>query len=912
MQLQLKYSQHTTLPVHAAFVPGERAADWFAQMDPWQTDLQTLSCYLLPHSIGNNQAAGLFVVFNGAAPAAQMIRYPYGKLAGKLFIPTNAVLYPVTGTDELKKLLLWDVKVFHPHIGLVGFEAKDKIELADFINLPLPQHQNWHFAYPGLNPLPGLQMLGLEPDENADMLDTLKEDVGSVPLSEIPDITTEGESPASKNIKKTTNAIAMVGLFFLLALAFIGKVIFTMLAAIFPISASPYRRPQKGFLQELEDWVNRKITDLQKQRDSELNRLMNLFDKDADEALKYAIPLNSPYLDRGVAPQSGKLSRRTPDFNLRGLGGGGRVDGWDLGEYRQLLYKKYEQSANDAIAAGNFKKAAYIYAHLLGNFHLAANVLQQGKLYREAAAIYKDHLDNKAMAAECLEKGGLLTEAIPLYIELDNPEKVGDLYSRLGQRDKALKYYNEKVSRLTAAKDYRQAAKITLDKIEQKDDALNLLMTGWQDTNNPEACLAEYFNLVHDPENNTLPQEVRRVYANHVPRLKKSAFLNVLADTSKKYNNSELEATTLNIAYEIISVQITQGEMSGLKLMNKFVPGDRLLVADANRFISSKRELPVINNKVTYPLNLRNDVKCIDIVIYHDQLLAIVEKFGDLHLERLNWLGKTHSEFLFRLKPGPEPWLMVDAGLSDMVMVVGNGVPAHINKQLTEYTYFERSLKLQSLNWLDERALACCFNGKGITMLYCYDEGLSISNFSMDGESKNTFTCKLKGEPIKMDMPSINPSAMFFNKDYSFYDCFYYCYGPLLLGIHEMGNTRLLNVESNVIKFDVTSYHTVLKIALLTEDGCVIVKLTAKGLKISSPFFAQNTLATDIKLLTDNKLVLAGGKQAQVYDISDDAPRLITTLATENAIERIIAIPKRHHCAFLEADNRISVYNIEE
>jgi hypothetical protein len=907
MQLQLKYSQHTTLPVHAAFVPGEQAADWFTQMNTWQTDLRTLSCYLLPHSIANNQASGLFVVFDGAVPAAQLIRYPYSKLAGKLFIPVNAVLSPVTGSDELKKLLLWDVQVFHPHIGLVGFEAKDKIELANFISLPQPQHQNWHFAHPGLNPLPGLQMIGLEPDENADLLDNLKEDVGSMQLSQIPDVTAEDESPSSKNIKKVTNAVAMVGLFFLLVLAFIGKIIFTVLAAIFPISANPYRKPKKGLLQELEDWVNRKITDLQKQRDSELNRLMNLFDKDADEALKYAIPLSSPYLNRGTAPQSGKLSRRTADFNLRGLGGGTSVDGWDLGQYRQLLYKKYEQSANDAIAAGNFKKAAYIYAHLLGNFHLAANVLQQGKLYREAAAIYTDHLNNKVMAAECLEKGGLLTEAIDFYIELDNPEKVGDLYSKLGHRDKALKYYDEKVNRLTAAKDYRQAAKITLDKIQQKDAALNLLITGWQDTNNPEACLAEYFTLVHDPENNALPQEVRRVYANHVPRLKRSAFLNVLADTSKKHRSSELESTTLNIAYEIISVQITQGEMSGLKLMNKFVPGDRLLAADANRFISSNRELPTVNNKAIY-LNIRNDNKCVDLVVYHDQIIAIGEKNGDLGLMRANWDGKVNYEYLFKIKPGAQPcWLLADAGLSDIVMVVGNGVPGHINKQLTEYTYFERALKLQSLNWLDERALACCFNGKGITVLYCYDEGLSISNFSFDGENKNTISCELNREPIKVDRTELIPSPMFCRRDR-----FFYCLGPLLLCMNMNGETELLNVESEIIKFDITDPHTALKIALLTKDGCLIVTPTLKELKVSCPLFAQDSTATDIKLLTDNKLIIADGRQALVYDISDDAPRLIATLAAENRIERIIAIPKRHHCAFLEADNRISIYNIEE
>ncbi|MDB5148068.1 MAG: cyclic nucleotide-binding protein, partial [Mucilaginibacter sp.] len=427
MQLQLKYNEHTNQKVSAAFLPGVSPADWFKEMQLWHINLQTVRCFIMPRSIAVNEGAGLFVIFHEKhAPAAQSIQYPYSMLAGKLFVPLKSTLYPVIGNDELKTLLLWELQVFHPFIGLVGFEKKDEIKLSSLIAIPQPKQNNWHMAHPGLIQPQGLRMIALEPEEFADVLDNIKEDVGRKPLDEIPDITAGERSKLQGNIKAILKGLTMIALFLLMVLGFIGKVLFFMLYTIFP-SAKPVGNSQrKGWLQQLENWVNRKIDDLNKQRDSELKRLMDMFDSDSDEALKYAIPLDSPYLNRGEAPKSGKLNRRNSlDFNLSRLGGGGRVDSWNIGDYHAKLRAKYQQSAREAVERGDFKRAAYIHAHLLGDFYSASSVLQQGKLYREAAALYKDHLKNNRMAAECLEKGGLLTEAIPLYIEMDYPEKVG-------------------------------------------------------------------------------------------------------------------------------------------------------------------------------------------------------------------------------------------------------------------------------------------------------------------------------------------------------------------------------------------------------------------------------------------------------------------------------------------------------
>ncbi|MFC0513871.1 hypothetical protein ACFFGT_06660 [Mucilaginibacter angelicae] len=909
MLLQLKYNGQGNREVNAAFLPGVSPAAWFREMQLWHINLQTVRCFIMPQSIAVNESAGLFVIFHEKhVPAAQFIQYPYSMLAGKLFIPLKSTLYPVIGNDELKVLLLWELQVFHPFIGLVGFEKKDEIKLSSLIAIPQSKQNNWHMAHPGLVQPQGLRMIALEPEEFADVLDNIKEDVGSKPLDEIPDITAGEGSELPGSIKAILKSLSMIALFLLMVLGFIGKVLFFMFYAIFP-SAKPVGNSQrKGWLQQLENWVNRKIADLDKQRDSELKRLMNMFDSDSDEALKYAIPLDSPYLNRGDGPKSGKLTRRNSlDFNLRRLGGGGRVDSWNVGDYHAKLRARYQQSAREAVDKGNFKKAAYIYAHLLGDFYSASTVLQQGKLYREAAALYKDHLKNNRMAAECLEKGGLLTEAIPLYIELDHTEKVGDLYMQLDQQENAFKYYDETLDRLKTGKHYQEAARLSMDKMNRKHQAQQLLLTGWEDTANPEACLKAYFEMSHEPEDDDLSHEVKKIYADHVPRLKRTSFLNVLADITQKYRGKQLEDTSLNIAYEIVHTQVENGEMSGLKLMNRFVPGDRLLTADANRFVSNNKQLPEISTKPTY-LDFKNNTKCIDLVVYHDQILAIGLKGNDLMLMRANWNGKATYEFLFKWQPNVA-FSLITGSISEYVILVGKEVPYLIDKKMESFTYFERGFFLKAFPGLPAGVIGSCISISGaLTFLYHENGFAKLGHFSVrdKGELKASHHCKLDGEDVKFGSGIATPLPMVFRKEH-----FYYCLDMSLLRFDAKGNMEVLQIGANIIKFSVTGYHTSLKIALLTDQGCMVIIPAINEMRVRGDFFAQDFAATDIKILTDNLLIITGGNQAQVYDLSAKQPQQISTISTEKNIERIIASPKRHHCAFLEADNRISIYNME-
>jgi tetratricopeptide (TPR) repeat protein len=903
MQLQLKYHDNTRHATYGAFVQGQKPLDWLREMDSWKVALQNVTCYLIPESIGVNKCAGLFVIFNPSQlPQPNTVRNPYTRMADKLYMPVNAVLYPVIEAGELKTLLLWDIQFFHPVIGLVGFEKKDEIMLDSFIHLPAPVVSNWSFAHPGIALPAAFQQIALEAeDERTDIIEQMKEDVGSKPLQEIPLVNAD-DSAFVRRSKAALNIFARIGLYFLLLFALTGKLLFGFLGAIFPVDRSN-QSSSGGLLQKMEGWINQKLQDIEKQRDTELKRLLKLFDKDTDEALQYAIPLASPYLNRGTAPQSGKLTRRSLQFNLRNLGGGGRVDGWDLGAYNYELQKRYEKAANDAVNNGNFKRAAYIYAHLLGNFFSAANVLQQGKFYREAAELYKDHLKNERMAAECLEKGGLLTDAIPLYIGMGHLEKVGDLYCQLGQEDKAEPYYMKVVREFKVAKDYQKAASVTLEKLNNKDEALSLLLTGWKDNNHPEACLTNYLELHYDPENRSLVQEVSKLFNTHVTRLKRTSFLNVLADINRRYPDEQLEEISRNIAYEIIHQQVDGGDTSALKLISGFVPGDRLLSADANRFIQNRIKLPPINSTATY-LKLRKDTQWFSLVTYHDQLLGIGIKNADFHFVRANWEGKVSYEYLF--KGEPPLWLLAEPSFSDMVLLIGSNMPLTIGRKLDAYSFFDRELFLRSIDWLPDVILRCCLNAdNGITALHFDIHGMMLSHFSLSGDLIVTHHLQLNDERINPGQEHFDPSGMVWRKEH-----FYIAMGAVMLRISKQGEVELVEAGGYILKFTISSPNTALKIALLTDNGCLMITPLHKEMKISSAIFAQDIDGRDIKLMTDNRLVVSGEKRAAVYELTGDTPSLKALIETENRIVQIVAIPKRHHCAFLESDNRISVYQM--
>ena len=158
---------------------------------------------------------------------------------------------------------------------------------------------------------------------------------------------------------------------------------------------------------------------IRKSRHRELHRLMHLLENDPDQGLRFALPCGEGK-HRGIARPSATLPSHNVNFDLRRLGGGGPADPWELpGDLYSRLRAKYMELAGREMRLGRYRRAAYIYAHLLGDLTNAAAALIAGKHWREAAVLYRDRLKRPDQAAKCLEQGGLWAEAIEFYEQLE-------------------------------------------------------------------------------------------------------------------------------------------------------------------------------------------------------------------------------------------------------------------------------------------------------------------------------------------------------------------------------------------------------------------------------------------------------------------------------------------------------------
>lgn len=218
------------------------------------------------------------------------------------------------------------------------------------------------------------------------------------------------------------------------------------------------------------------------------------------------------------------------------------------------LQSKYEKLAEEFIAKGDYQKAAHIYLKLLKNHQKAAEVLEKGELYPEAAAIYLKYCKNKQKAAECYEKGHAYKEAIEIFKELDNDEKVGDLYLILKERKEANKHFRKVIESYKENFQYVKASLVYRDKIGDITEAQELLIQGWRTNKDAGRCLNVYFANIKSAEDLSL--EIPNIYKSEVTSENAITFLHLLKHEFSRYE--ALEEITKNIAYEIVADRIDE------------------------------------------------------------------------------------------------------------------------------------------------------------------------------------------------------------------------------------------------------------------------------------------------------------------------------------------------------------------
>jgi tetratricopeptide (TPR) repeat protein len=911
MELSLKYNEHAMHALKAAFVRGNTPDIWLQEMNAWQIPLAQLVCFIISNNNNPNEAAGLFVIFGkGQTPGLLQVKQPYTVLGGKLYIPVDAELAPAITEQELQSLLIWEYQIFHPTIGFTGFERSDRISLTDLIEYTEPRNINWEYAQAGHSPWIPLHQINVQKLSAEEIFDSIKDAINSKPLTDIPK-SNKKEVPGWLN--NPVAAGLLKGTFSLLkGLGALGGIAGMMAGAGGGTTPGRSARPpmvdgKPGLFGRMMNWMQEKIEDLEKQRDSELKRLSEMFEKNMDEALQYAIPLSSPYMNRGsAATPSARLSKRSSQFNLGNLGGGQAIDGWNMDNYYDELRRKYLDAAHQAIAKKDHKKAAYVYAHLLGDYATAANTLKQGKHYREAAALYKDHLRNPYEAAFCYEEGGLYNEAIELYTETNHHEKAGDLYMQLDQKERAVTCYEKSVEKAALNKDYLEQSRIITNKIGDRPRAKQVLLTGWRDVKRPEACLTKYFDLFADDNKEQLHSVIKAFYESNEVVNKKLSFLNVIDDVNKKYRTNELESTCRSIAYEVISEEVGAGDAGSVNGLMSFITDDRLLGPDCYRFIHTTKKAPE-QSPVSNGIQLMEDAAWDNAVAWQNQLLVwglkssgliLARISGDGQVEYFNWNAESEMDAFYLPLADPEN--------TNNIVLYTHGMAAE-NKRLPKNNYFQDELSVFQPQFLHENVVGVGMHDGDVFTLHVENEEAFLNSYSLTGELKISVRCSFTGEGFRATIADTN--EMIWCDGY-----FYQACDNMVYRISESGEIDVLYYLQGLIK----------NLAVYKQQNGVITIGFSSGYRAffmnsdddykADPFEVREDerLIMDIAILPGNRYVMADEKKVRIYNDMEGnrSPELYWQFDAENEVAAVFQGAERNQLGIVEKNGQITFHVI--
>jgi tetratricopeptide (TPR) repeat protein len=873
--LGLQYREQQQYTIAGAFIPGHSAAAWLAEINSWGIPMSSLKALLIPENKQSISAAGLFVILTpDQLTQTSHIRHPYQLMGGKLFIPATAVLTPAVTPYELSALLIWDWQVFHPVLGFIGFEEKDVIDISELLSFTAPLASDWEYARMGIAARRKLQRISVLTPET-DIFSDISRLIGHQPLSALPD--------TGSSLPQTNSILQKIWYLFL---GFLGS--------------------------KTGQFTFGSTNDIEKKRNQELEKLLRMFEEDEDTALQYALPLDSPYEHRGTTHQSTSLQRNDTNFRLTGLGGGAPGDVWDAGNYRYELRKKYELAAKAAIAAGDFKKAAYVYAHLLGDYAGATNVLEQGGYYRDAAVMYKTHLNNPGAAARCLENGGLLLEAIEIYASLQQFEKAADLHMMLDQREEAITLYNKAAQTALRNNDILGAASIMQRKLEDVAQAKQALLQGWNQHIQTTTCLQQYLELSGD----NLEQEFHFIYKNHLTTALENNFLQVLSTVEKRFQQEAVTAIATDMAYEIISKQSLNGNTENLSLLNSFVPEDRLLQGDCNRFINNlPKEVPVSN--ALSSLRFAADVTWVKGTLLNEELLLIGYKPNGVYLLRYNlfnnweytlWQGSVPEHPLFTL--------MSDARYSNRLLI-HHHLPFEMKEKVLKNTYHkgdrpEQEMLAGGAGWLPKELVGYCFTEHDIVALHITGTTLIFSRYTHEGTLKSNQHCSSYGSSTPFTLPpDFRPEVQ---ELVYWYGSFYFFLGHCIYKLDFQGRLHAVLETDHIHQLRAGYDGDKLGIVAATEDSILWLTYTYGDAapKVHGSI-ADNQAGTKVKYLPHQFIITYNGHVAQIYQIMDNEELLHShRIVTDAVICAVESIPKKDHIAIVSENGALAVYNLHD
>lgn len=353
------------------------------------------------------------------------------------------------------------------------------------------------------------------------------------------------------------------------------------------IKAAPSRSaagPATGITKSLYEQLSKAVV---RQREKQLNKLLQMSKTNPDEALKYAIPLAGDAAFRGLSIPGARLLPRTPSYSSGGASG--PADFWGIDhELQKQLRDSYLEMANRETAAGRYRRAAYIYANLLADQASAAAVLEQGGHFREAATIYGEKLRRPDDQARCLMAAGLYEQAVEIFLARNDYLRAAEAWREAGEPEKAQQELRRAVQKLITSGQILKAANLLREELDSADEAMTLLWKQWPRGSEPLDASEEYFRLLASESDVPavqvqLSDAIQRAGETHLLEL---ALL--CQRIASRFSGSELQAT----ASDACRMAIAEGagrfspiEMDhATRALQRLEPQDPQLARDAARF----------------------------------------------------------------------------------------------------------------------------------------------------------------------------------------------------------------------------------------------------------------------------------------------------------------------------------------
>ena len=580
------------------FLPCVDGGEWLRAIRSYESDRSRPRTFVAASSIRDRSPSGLlFLADDFKTDSISESRLPDG-LGGlvplqpirrqnvTLWIPINAEIWPSTSADRLIDQACDEHKidlVWLPVQGLMRFEPSDEVSVSQIIQTPDARvHRSWQ-SPPPTTKLPERinDIRLLTPPQMGTLFQQERDSIGGNDSS-LMDLNEDG-STQQRGIGKVTRG-------------WLNRKMAKWLQSRRDAEkqhTGSHSPDHKSRNENVGDSVFSRFISkrLQAEREKQLEKLLDLMKTNPDKALQFALPLAAAgALFRGIGRAGSMLTPSSTDFSLGGLfGGGDAVDLWDLGSnLRNRLEASYQEQARREIAAGRYRRAAYIHAHLLGDYATAAAILEQGGYFGEAAVLYGEHLNRPADQARCLEACGQIGQAAEIYERLERYEDAALVWQQFGNEDRARAMYEKAVSEKIKQRQVLAAAEIIRDKLDEPHRAESLLWEQWPSGCQPLQCAQTAFSMCADSQRHDEAYQ-------HFQRLSHQAFgthdillARLCADLSRSYPSSTLrhqaeDQCRLAAANGIADLHY-QAVRERVDLIRSLDEQDDVLARDARRF----------------------------------------------------------------------------------------------------------------------------------------------------------------------------------------------------------------------------------------------------------------------------------------------------------------------------------------